>query len=89
MFVVHNQSFVFANLTLMTLIGMLGEESFLSWLVAPLMLWMFVYMPLSLKRVYGQSWMMTLSKALLLYVAYAVLFLFTLIVVILFGVISL
>ena len=88
-FVVHNQSFVFANLTLMTLIGMLGEEFFLSWLVAPLMLWMFVYMPLSLKRVYAQSWMTTLSKAFLLYVAYAVLFLFTLLVVILFGVISL
>ncbi|MCH2191690.1 MAG: DUF3667 domain-containing protein [Gammaproteobacteria bacterium] len=88
-FVVHNQSFVFANLTLITLVGMLAGEASSSWLFAALMLWMFLYMPLSLKRVYAQSWLMTICKTLLLYFAYAVLFLFTWIMVVLFGVIFL
>jgi hypothetical protein len=56
--VLHLHAFVFATFSLQTLFSLMQ----LGWLAAPLQLWLWTYLLLTLRRVYRQGWRKTLLK---------------------------
>jgi hypothetical protein len=71
-FALHNHSFLFVSLTLLLLIaiiegrlteaGMTGTGQAVSWLAIALMVWVPMYMLISLRHVYRQNWFLTFIK---------------------------
>jgi hypothetical protein len=86
-FALHNHSFIFVCLLLTLLLSALAgwrepaEEGPLTtattWINTAIMIWIPVYLLLSLKRVYRQGWPMTLAKYSVIGISYIVLLGFT------------
>jgi hypothetical protein len=86
-FALHNHSFIFVCLLLTLLLSALAgwrepaEEGPLTtattWINTAIMIWIPVYLLLSLKRVYRQGWPMTLAKYSVIGISYLVLLGFT------------
>ncbi len=82
----HNHSFLFVVLILTLLVDSLaswvepGEQgplsTFSSWFTSILLLWMPIYLLISLKTVYRQGWFLTLTKFSLMGISYLVLLIF-------------
>lgn len=77
LFVVHYHAFFFLILTLQILfsrlISMLGLPEFLSGITnAAVFIYIPIYLAMSMRRVYGQRWLVTIPKYLLLFVAYLI-----------------
>ena len=96
---VHNHAFLFLSLVGVYLIALardlLGEASFpghgvlgglLFWIAVAIWLWIPVYVLISMKRFYGQGWMLTVFKYLALSVSYLIMLSFALVAVIILGV---
>lgn len=86
-FALHNHSFVFVTFIVMIILGTIadwrepGGSGMLTtgsgWVRAALFTWIPVYLLLSLKRVYGQGWGLTLGKYFAIGISYLVLLGFT------------
>jgi hypothetical protein len=59
-FLLHTQSFVFLQFTVLLLLVAVGWTP--GWLVLGIVGWMLIYTYLAMKRVYGQGWLKTLAK---------------------------
>lgn len=70
----HNHSFFFAAMILITLISMLIGDPYKSWFSDVAWIYVAVYMVLSLRRVFKQSWKLTIAKSAGLMMAYTGLF---------------
>ncbi len=79
----HNHSFIFVSALMIILLNVFASwqdpseqgrlTSLVGWIIAAIGIWIPVYMLISLKRVYQQGWVMTLSKFGLIGISYIVL----------------
>ncbi len=96
---VHNHAFLFLSLVGLYMIALvrdlLGDAVFLGhgllsgllyWIAIAIWLWIPAYVLISMKRFYGQGWVLTLLKFLLLGLSYLIMLLFALVGVIVLGV---
>ncbi|WP_170132045.1 DUF3667 domain-containing protein [Arenicella xantha] len=85
----HNHSFLFAAITLMTLSPLVLSHDIDVWFSLILTVWIGLYMLLSLKRVFRQSWTVTIIKTMLLGLVYVNLLSLGLVTVTLIGILLL
>lgn len=71
---VHNHSFFFGIMVLITVLAMLMSEPYESWFTNVAWIWIWLYMLFTLKRVFQQSWKLTVFKSVLLTSVYTILF---------------
>lgn len=82
----HNHAFLFAAMTVVTISPLILPEGISELLSVGMWIWICLYMLLSLKRVFQQSWPVTILKGTLLVTVYAGLMLFGFLAVTLIGV---
>ena len=94
----HSHAFIFLSLLLIALLGLLGHwllprlgwiETPLHWLRVAIGVWLPLYLLLMQKRVYRQSWLVTVLKYGFVGTCYSMLLIFTLIGVVMFSLQSL
>lgn len=85
-FAVHTHCFLFAMMMIITVITNLDNNNAKAWQIVPFLGWIGLYMPLSLQRVYQQSWPLTLLKSALLFFIYLILFIVALAAIMLLGI---
>lgn len=85
----HNHSFLFFALLLETLIDLVASGNIKEWLEIPIDAWIPIYLLLSLKVYYAESWLLTLVKFTVLTVSYWSLFMIVAMSAALVGVMSL
>lgn len=62
--VVHNNSFFFAAYTLMVIGQIILAPQYSDWLIPLFVVWSNLYLAISFKRVFGQSWPLTIVKTI-------------------------
>jgi hypothetical protein len=84
-FSLHNHSFIFVTLTIMLLIEQAGEllasygypdgVSWADWLSIIMVIWIPLYLLISLRTVYQQNWFLTVGKFFVIGISYVTLLL--------------
>ena len=73
-FAVHNHSFVFAALSVITVISWFPATFVAEGIQRLLLFWLIIYMPIALRRVFNESWPWTLFKTAMLFLIYLMFF---------------
>lgn len=70
----HNHSFLFTALIFVTALPLISSGQVAHWLGKLAWVWIALYMPFSLKRSFKQGWPITLTKSIVLFFIYTLLF---------------
>ncbi|MFT5208997.1 MAG: hypothetical protein ACI9CE_000715 [Flavobacterium sp.] len=86
---VHNQCFIFLILFISGLFGLIPENVFIELINSLILIWIPIYLFLSLKHTYEEGWFLTTVKYTTLGISYAMLFAFISLIAVVIGILTL
>ncbi|MFT7688566.1 MAG: vacuolar-type H+-ATPase subunit H [Candidatus Azotimanducaceae bacterium] len=86
---VHNHCFIYLTLLLLGLLSLVTENVFTNFLNFIILIWIPIYLFLSLKNTYDEGWFLTTIKYTLLGIAYTLLFSFISLIAVVIGILTL